>query len=301
MKLLEESIANFLRSFQERSMSAATIRAYGIDLRLFASFIKRQPVSNISDIDRNTIRAYLAWLKNMNLKVNSYLRKMASLRSFFKYLVRMDHLHENPTLTLARPRKEAKIPKFLTAEEVEKVIVAICQVKDPLAAARNRAWIELLYSCGIRVSEAAGLSVGDIDFWNKTISVIGKGNKERVVPIGSPAVRAVRDYLKMRGEDILDKAAQKQPVFTNLRSGTRLTTRAMHLIIEEAARKAGINRKIGPHVIRHSFATHLLDAGADLRSVQELLGHKNLSTTQIYAHVTTERMKKTYEKAHPRA
>lgn len=292
-------LAGFLKALRERHFSVATLRAYGLDLNEFLRFLTRKKVV-LQAVDRSIVRTYLAYLRDRNLKSASFLRKYASLRSFFRHLVSIEFLPANPCSNLAVPRREQKIPNFLTSNEVEKVILAICRVPNPLAAARNQAWIELVYSSGIRVAEAEGMNIEDIDFWNRTVRVIGKGNKERIVPIGSPALKAVRDYLKMRGEDIVKLSPHTRPVFTNLRHGTRLSARAMHRMIEEAARKAGISRKISPHVMRHTFATHLLDAGCDLRSVQEMLGHKNLSTTQIYAHVTTERLRRVYEKAHPR-
>jgi site-specific recombinase XerD len=168
-------------------------------------------------------------------------------------------------------------------------------VKDPLAALRNGALAELLYSSGLRVGELSGMNVADVDFWNETVQVIGKGNRERIVPVGRRALEALRIYLKKRPGR--EPAA---PLFTNLKGG-RLTARAVHLLVRDASRKAGITKKVSPHTLRHSFATHLLDRGCDLRGVQEMLGHKNLSTTQIYAHVTTERLRKVYDSAHPRA
>ncbi len=301
MKTNLDQIFGFLRSLQERNMSQATIRAYDIDLRELLWFADQKPMKPFTQMDRDSLRAYLAHLKDRRLKPASFLRKVACLRSFYKYLMRMGEIPKNPTLSLGTQRREAKIPKFLTADELERLIKAIVNVKNPVAAARNRAWIELVYSSGVRVSEAAGLNVGNIDFWNKTAQVIGKGNKERIVPIGSHGMKAIREYLKLRNIDISVQSAQRMPVFTNARAGERLSTRGMHLLISEAARKAGIHRKIGPHVIRHTFATHLLDAGCDLRSVQEMLGHKNLSTTQIYAHLTRERLKRAYGGAHPRS
>lgn len=301
MKSNDELVSNFLRSLIERHMSPATIRAYEVDLREFLWFAARKPTKQIVEMDRSMIRSYLALLKDRRLKSASFLRKVASLRSLFKYLMRMEEIAENPTLTLGTPRREAKIPKFLTTDELERLIKAICFAKNPTAAARNRAWIEMVYSSGVRVSEAASMNIGDVDFWNKSVRVVGKGNKERIVPIGSHGIKALRDYLKQRNEDILGQTSQRRPVFTNTRAGERLSTRGMHLMIADAARRAGIRRNIGPHVIRHTFATHMLDAGCDLRSVQEILGHKNLSTTQIYAHLTSERLKRSYGGAHPRS
>lgn len=281
-------------------MSPATIRAYTTDLDGFNRFVARNPMK-LPEMDRTYIRSYLAHLKTQRLKTASFLRKIASLRSFFKYLMRMDEIPQNPCSGLGTPRREATLPNFLTIDELERLIKALCLSKKPLIAIRNRAWIELVYSCGIRVSEASKLNIGDIDFWNKTITVIGKGNKERIVPIGSHGLKALREYLKLRGDDLTAQSSQRKPIFTNHRAGERLTTRGMHRMVVEAAHKAGLHRRIGPHVIRHTFATHLLDAGCDLRSVQEMLGHKNLSTTQIYAHVTRDRLKRAYDKSHPRS
>ncbi len=292
----------FIKSLQERNSSAATIRAYRTDLKLWSRYLARKAIHDPKTIDKFTVRGYLTTLKDQRLKNTTFLRKLSSLRSFFKHLVAMEHLSINPAANISSPRREQRIPNFLTQDELEKIIVALCRVKDPLAAARNRAWIELVYSSGIRVAESAGMNIEDIDFWNKTLRVVGKGNKERLVPVGSTALKAIRVYLELRKEDILARNQRTtRPLFLNLRHGTRLSTRAMHQIIQKAALEVGLRRRISPHVVRHTFATHLVDAGCDLRSVQEMLGHKSLSTTQIYAHVTPERLQKVYKKAHPRA
>jgi integrase/recombinase XerC len=292
----------FIRSLQERKASPATIRAYRADLNLWSRYLTRQGIQDPQTIDKYTVRGYLTRLKDQKLKSATFLRKISSLRSFFKHLVAMEHLTTNPTANLASPRKDQRIPNFLTQDELEKVIVTLCRVRNPLAAARNRAWIELVYSSGVRVAESAGLNLEDIDFWGKTLRVIGKGNKERLVPVGATALKAIRDYLRLRNEDILSRHPKGvRALFTNLRDGHRLTTRAMHQMIQKAALDAGLRRRIGPHVVRHTFATHLVDAGCDLRSVQEMLGHKSLSTTQIYAHVTPDRLSRIYRKSHPRS
>jgi integrase/recombinase XerC len=206
----------------------------------------------------------------------------------------------NPCINLPTPKRERRVPKFLTEQEIQKLINEISAVKNRLAAARNGALVEVMYSSGLRVSEIESLDIENVDFWNGTVRVVGKGNRERIVPIGDVALKAVRDYLKEKNEKVgvVEKGCSR-PLFTNLKGG-RLTTRAIHMLIESSSRKAGITRKISPHVLRHSFATHLLDHGCDLRSLQEMLGHKSLSTTQIYAHITTERLRKVYERAHPR-
>lgn len=295
-------VDEFVKMLQERKSSAATIRAYQADLDLWSRYLLRKSISDPKNIDKFTIRGYLTTLKDQRLKSTTFLRKLSSLRSFFKHLVAMEHLSVNPTTNISSPRKEQRIPNFLTQDELEKIIVTLCQVKDPMASARNRAWIELVYSSGIRVAESAGMNIEDIDFWNKTVRVIGKGNKERIVPVGGTALKAIRSYLALRKEDVLARNPRtRRPLFINLRFGTRLSTRAMHQMIEKAAQQAGLHRRISPHVVRHTFATHLVDAGCDLRSVQEMLGHKSLSTTQIYAHVTPERLQRVYRRAHPRA
>jgi integrase/recombinase XerC len=291
----------FLNHLRTRQMSAATLRAYQIDLRGFQGYLKTRKIT-LADVDRSVIRGYLGYIRSANYKNASVLRKYASLKSFFKYLFRQKLFPHNPAVQLGNPRKEFKVPNFLTPQELEMTISAIMTVKEPLGVARNRAWIELLYSTGIRVSEIESLNIEDMDFLGGTLRVVGKGNKERMVPIGRPALRTIKSYLDLRGESFSSSQnSEARPLFINLKGGGRLTTRAMHEMVAKAARQAGIQRPVGPHTIRHSFATHMLEGGCDLRTLQELLGHKNLSTTQIYAHVTTERLRKIYEKSHPRS
>ncbi len=296
----ELQVTHFLKTLRERHSSPSTIRAYAADLAAFGLFLKSRNVA-LDSVDRVVLRTFLASIRARNLANASVIRKTASLRSFFKHMMVTGTLKENPAGNLATPRRERRLPNFLSPEEVQKIIVAICEVPHPLAQSRNRAWMELIYSSGLRVAESEGLNIGDIDFWNGTVRVVGKGNKERIIPVGGAALTAIKEYLKLRGDSISAPAAQAFPLFQNLKLKKRLTSRAMHMIILAAAKKAGLSRPVSPHVIRHTFATHLLNAGCDLRSVQEMLGHKNLSTTQIYAHVTTERLRKVYEKAHPRA
>lgn len=297
-------ITGFLKSLRERNASPATLRAYSLDLSNFETFLKDRSL-HARELDKTALRSYLGTLRSNGLSNASLLRKYASLRSFYKHLWASKIIPLNPCINLAIPRKEQKIPHFLTEEEMNRVIESFLQTNNPATSARNKAWIELLYSSGIRVAEAASLNIEDIDFWNSTLRVIGKGNRERIVPVGDAALASVKDYLDRRGEPLTKTGSQARPLFLNIigrsgRFGSRLTTRGMFMLIERAAVKAGIPRKVSPHVVRHSFATHLLNAGIDLRSLQEMLGHKNLSTTQIYTHVTTERLRKSYEKSHPR-
>lgn len=286
----------------ERNASPATVRAYTADLREFLRYLqdKKTPLASV---DRTLIRSYLSVVRSRSYRRTTVLRKWAALRSFCKYLTRETVFPSNPCLHFPTPKGERHVPNFLTEAEVVRIIDESAREKKPLVAARNRAIVELLYSSGLRVSEAEGLTIEDVDFWGSSLRVIGKGNKERLIPVGDKALEALKDYLDERSESIgSDRggAWRARPLFTNVRGG-RLTSRAIYTVVQRCAHRAGIHRVISPHALRHSFATHLLDHGCDLRSVQELLGHRNLSTTQIYAHVTTERLRKVYEKAHPRA
>jgi len=293
----------FLALRAERNSSPSTIRAYAADLKEFLRHLGSRNLA-LKDADRIFIRSYLSQIRSSNFSKNTILRKWASLRSFFKFLTREEIIKANPCLNLPTPRKEARVPNFLTEKEVSGLIGELEKNKSSLARARDKALVEVMYSSGLRVAEAAGMNLEDIDFWNETVRVVGKGDRERLIPIGQTALFALRDYLKLRGSDMGSEGNSRpfgQPLWRNFRGGGRLTVRAIHMMIQKAARKTGITRKVSPHALRHSFATHLLDHGCDLRSVQEMLGHRNLSTTQIYAHVTTERLRKVYEKAHPRA
>ncbi len=300
---IDLALRKFLLTLKvEKNASPATLRAYSIDLKDFASYLTSKKWT-LADCSRVLIRSYLGKIRTQPLSRATILRNWASMRSFFKYLTREELIAANPCLGLPTPRRERHVPNFMSEGEVEKLIQKMGEGKEAVVAARNRALAELLYSSGLRVAEAESLNIEDIDFWNGTLRVVGKGNRERIVPVGETALQALKDYLDARGEEVgkLGRGSlQARPLLTNLK-GTRLTSRAMHLLIQAAAQRAGIPRNISPHALRHSFATHLLDRGCDLRSVQEMLGHRNLSTTQIYAHVTTERLRKVYEKAHPRA
>ncbi len=300
----ELALRKFLLALRaEHNASPATIRAYTSDIKEFVRFLQKRNV-DLKVVDRILVRSYLSEIRSHEFEKNTVLRKWASLRSFFKFLTREEIVPFNPCLNLPTPKRDARIPNFLTEKEVGDLFEVLRKHSNPIARARDIALVEVMYSSGLRVAEVVGLNVEDVDFWNETIRVIGKGDRERIVPIGHSALTAVREYLKLRETDIgvLGKSqTQSRPLWINLKRHGRLTVRAVHMMIQDAAHRAGISRKISPHSLRHSFATHLLDHGCDLRSVQEMLGHKNLSTTQVYAHVTTERLRKVYEKAHPRA
>src|SRR3989338_3825475 len=230
-------------------------------------------------------------MRTRELRPRSLARKLSCLRSFFRFLQREGLVKKNPTTLLMTPKLDKKLPQFLTEDEMTKFIESPPLKKE--AGKRDRAILETLYSTGMRVSELVGLNMDNVDFISNIVKVAGKGKKERLLPIGDKALKSLQDYLKIRKH-------QSSAIFLN-KSGTRLTSRSICNITEKYIRQTGLREKISPHVLRHSFATHLLNRGADLRSVQELLGHVNLSTTQIYTHVTMDRLKEVYDKSHPRA
>lgn len=286
----------------ERNASRETLRAYVSDLGVFAEYLKKKhPDVSVKNCDRLLLRSYLAHLQEIYPERSTLIRKHASLRSLFHFLQREKFIAQNPFLTLSVPKREKKIPAFLSESDIEKLLSTPALGQKPLTAARDRAVLELLYSAGLRVGELAVLNKDDVDFWNGLVKVMGKGGKERLIPAGEGALSALRDYLKLRGEDPFARpGGAARPLFVNP-SGGRLTVRSVWNIFNAWARRAALTHHVHPHMLRHSFATHLLNRGCDLRSVQEMLGHKNLSTTQVYTHVTVEQLRKVYEKAHPRA
>ncbi|MCX5665726.1 MAG: tyrosine recombinase XerC [Candidatus Omnitrophica bacterium] len=284
-----DKFINYLKI--EKNSSNHTIINYTIDLKAFALFLGS---ADINSVDHLVLRRFLAELRGKNYSKRTIARKLASLRSFFKFLYREGHLKSNPITAVSSPKLDKKLPKFLDIGKVTKLILSP-DVKTE-SGLRDRAILETLYSCGIRVSELVGLDMDDIDFISGVIKVLGKGRKERMVPIGDMALGSIRKYAD--GRD--DRVKGRKAVFLNSRGG-RLTDRSVRRVVDKYIHACSIEEKISPHSLRHSFATHLLDKGADLRSVQELLGHMNLSTTQIYTHVTMERLKNAYDKAHPRA
>jgi len=272
----------------EKNYSAHTILNYRIDLNEFIAFIGDVPVRKI---DYLRLRKYFAVLRQRQLKPRTVSRKLSSLRSFFRFLHREGLITENPAVLMMSPKLDKVLPKFLSESEVSQLIEAPKVSRS--AGRRDRAILETLYSTGIRVSELVGLDIKDVDFITNIIKVAGKGKKERIVPVGDKALDAIKEYVDNR-------SARSPAVFLN-KNGQRLSDRSVRNIVNKHILSTSVLMNVSPHVLRHSFATHLLDRGADLRSVQELLGHANLSTTQIYTHVTTERLKSVYSKAHPRA
>ncbi len=286
MKKHRDAFLNYIEA--ERNYSPHTILNYQIDLDEFITFIGDKAVETIIYAD---LRRFLAQLKSKNLKPRSIARKLSSLRSFFKYLQRQKVIKTNPASLVVTPKLDKPLPHFLSEAETLTLIEA--PKTDKVAQLRDKAIFEVLYSTGIRVSELVGLDEEDIDAISNIIRVTGKGRKERLIPIGDTALTAIDAYIQKR-------PVQAAAIFLN-KSGTRLSDRSVRNIINKYITQEAMNRKIHPHMFRHSFATHLLNRGADLRSVQELLGHVNLSTTQIYTHLTTDKLKAVYDKAHPRA
>ncbi len=291
--MLDRYIQKFMTYLKiEKNASPYTLTNYQIDLKGFNDSIREKPLENITHVD---VRLFLARMKENKFSKRSVARKMACLRSFFRFLCREGYIKTNPAAGLQTPKLEKRLPLFLGTDEVVKLIESP-DLSD-LYGLRDRAILETLYSSGIRVSELVGINKENIDFISGVLKVYGKGKKERLAPIGDRALRAIRNYLEKQGSSGIK---EKKAIFLN-KSGRRMTDRAVRRVVEKYIRKTSLNEKISPHSLRHSFATHLLDRGADLRAVQELLGHANLSTTQIYTHVTAERLKSIYDKAHPRA
>jgi len=305
---MRELIERFLEHLRvEKNASPHTLRSYACDLEQFRSFLwsagfhrdEKKGDVRAEKIDHLAIRAYLSRLYREHKK-SSLARKLAAQRSFFRYLVDEGVMKRSPAEIVATPKQEKNLPSFLPVDEV----FALVEKPDPATpwGARDRAILETLYSCGIRVSELVGLSDGDADFHLGIVRVYGKGRKERIVPIGEKAIEALRAYLPQRDKVLArrKKSAPRAPLFINPR-GTRLTARSVARILQKHVLRSGLLRKVSPHALRHTFATHLLDAGADLRAIQELLGHVSLSTTQRYTHVSMDKLMEVYDKAHPRA
>ncbi|MEW6523164.1 MAG: site-specific tyrosine recombinase XerD [Bacillota bacterium] len=281
----------------ERGLALNTLESYGRDLRQYSQFLEQDGGGTLSDASRTTVVAYLMHLQKQGKATATIARRLAALRAFYQYLVREKYVDKDPTANLESPKMEKRLPKVLTIKEVEQLLRQPDTVTPP--GLRDRAMLELLYATGIRVSELISLNLGDVNLDLGYIRCAGKGAKERVVPVGSIAVKSLRDYLgHARGR--LVTTADERALFVN-HHGRRLTRQGFWKIVKKYARDAKINKEITPHTLRHSFATHLLENGADLRSVQEMLGHADISTTQIYTHVTKGRLKEVYARAHPRA
>jgi len=315
-------IARFLDYLDaERGFSAHTVRSYAADLTQFCRFLcadgaqaadapaiaadalppigrphhgrlrKMLPAASPTEV-----RGYLAMMRNSGYSKATIARKLASLRSFYKYLVRTGRIEASPVSVIRTPRQDKRLPKFMDLPAIERLMDA--PDTSTLLGARDRAIIETIYSSGLRISELVGMNIEDLDEFSEAVRIPGKGKKERLVPVGSKAVEAIEAYLTMRRAE--GGRVKKGALFVN-KAGRRISDRSVRRKLTRYLQMAGIPTSMSPHTLRHSFATHMLNAGADLRSVQEMLGHASLSTTQIYTHLTTRRLKEVYDKAHPLA
>jgi integrase/recombinase XerC len=289
---MPDAVAKFLQYLDnERGASPHTLRGYATDLAEFRAFLARQGVTELNAADGRAIRAWLTWLYDRKLAKSSIARKLATVRSCFKFLARRGVVELNPARQVRSPKLPKRLPSFLPKDESKELLDLPRERSE--GGLRDGAILELLYATGLRVAECCGLDRDDVDRQQGTVRVMGKGGKERVVPVGDEALHAVDCWLAVRGE-------ARGALFTNARGG-RLTTRSVHRMVKQRARAAGIDRRVTPHTLRHSFATHMLGEGADLRLIQELLGHSRLSTTQRYTHVSPEHLMKVYDSTHPRA
>ena len=314
----------------EKHFSSHTSKCYGADLEQFVSFLKghespegqshgdsdhnpwntfdtggtaTQTQTEVQidklllDVDINTIRRFMASLSSQQYSKSTTARKLATLRSFYKFLVKRDYVSGNPVTTIKTPKQDKKLPKFLEYEEVQRLLNT--PPANTWLGARDRAIMEVLYSTGMRVSELVSLNMDDVDFLSEVIHVRGKGKKERISPIGSSALQSIQNYIEFRNKRMANNSNFDPKVLFANKHGQRLSTRSVRRKMDKYLIEAGLDPSISPHTLRHSFATHMLNNGADLRSVQELLGHQSLSTTQIYTHVSTSRMNEQYHDAHP--
>lgn len=282
----------------EKNYSPHTVLNYSIDLKEYLAFLGEAGPEKAELV---TLRRYLAELKLKNLAKATVARRLATLRSFYRFLTREGYLKKNPVTALKSPKQDKRLPIVLSEKDISRMLdFAAEDLKD----LRDRAILETLYSTGCRVSEITGLNLLDVDFISGVVRVLGKGKKERVSPIGNRALKALRAYVEKRKSIDEGKPERSNPLFLNHsgnKRGSRLTPRSVRRVLNRRFRDAALAGNVSPHALRHSFATHLLNRGADLRSVQELLGHANISTTAIYTHVSSERLKEVYDKAHPRA
>ena len=279
----------------EKNASQYTVRNYTNDLMEFFDFVTGQGIESLKDVNKQTLRAYMAHLMEQGKAKSSIARKLSAIRSFYRYLMREEMISASPAATTVSPRLDRRLPSFLTVDEAKRLVEAP-DLSLPQGQ-RDRALLELLYASGLRVSELVNMNVEEVNLATNEIRVWGKGSKERVVLIGAPAANALSNYISDGRRELLG-SKKNNALFVN-RYGGRLAARRVQKILQKYART--INKKVHPHVLRHTFATHLLDGGADLKVVQELLGHADLSTTQIYTHVTQSRARKIYLSAHPMA
>jgi len=322
--VIVQEFLNYLRF--EKRFSEHTGKCYGADLSQFGEFLigvsagSDEPISLpqqeggpatavaiqtkprvdqlLVSTETDTVRAYLAFLNEKQYSKTTIARKLATLRSFYKFLVKRNQISSNPVIAVRTPKQEKKLPRFLEYEEVKRLLET--PPMDSWLGARDRAILETLYSTGIRVSELVALNMDDVDFLGEVVHVRGKGKKERIAPIGSSALQVIQHYMEFRNKRAQSNSNFDSRVLFVNKHGRRLSTRSVRRKMDKYLKMAGLDPSISPHTLRHSFATHMLNNGADLRSVQELLGHQSLSTTQVYTHLTTRKLKEVYQNAHPR-
>ena len=290
-----ENFLNFL--ITQRNFSKHTKLNYARDIKQFFVFLKEKNITTLQQVSNVHARLFLAYLEKKQFSRRSVMRKIAALRSFWKFLIKEKEVKTNPWVFINTPKLDKKLPSFLYPNETKNLLETFNYKK--VQDIRDKAVLELLYATGARISEIANLDTSDIDLYNCEIKVLGKGNKERIVLIGKEAVKAIKYYIESARPKLA--GSQKNTALFLNRLGKRINVRLVQRSIKKQANKIGLNKTITPHTLRHSFATDMLNGGADLRSVQELLGHESLSTTQIYTHLTKERLKKIYDKTHPRA
>ena len=291
---MDELVNAFLLQLENKNFSPLTIKSYREDLNQFLAFCEERHQNELRYFTSSIVRSFLANVQtNGHPSRNTVLRKIASLRSFAAYLLRQGKVEQNPFKLLPSPKRERLLPKFLSVEETDRLLDTTQQSKH--FAARDKALFELIYSSGLRRSEVVRLNLRDIDFFNGIVKVLGKGNKERLVPVTDTALSAIKTYLACR-----KNPRPQDPLFLN-KNNTRLTGDGLAYIFKNTAIASHLARRVTPHSLRHSFATHLLNNGCDLRSLQEMLGHKSLAATQVYTHVSLEKLKSVYNQAHPKS
>ena len=292
MENLIEQYINYV--LFERRLSKNTASSYKNDLDKFMIYLKDKHINSFKNVSKKDITSYLEYLNKEDVSTSSIARKLTTIKNFYTYLVKTEIIKSNVAETIERPKLRKKLPQVLTIEEVDKLLDLELNTKFDY---RNKAMLELLYGTGLRISELLNLKLGDIDFSNCIVRCLGKGNKERIVPIGEYVIYYLNSYLEYR--PFLLKNKKSDYLFLNSR-GEHLSRFSFFKILKELLRKKGINKHISPHSLRHSFATHILEGGADLRSIQELLGHSDISTTKIYTHISNKQIKEDYENFHPR-
>lgn len=294
---MEDRVVEFIEYIEfERSYSIHTVKNYELDLYEFIEYLKTEKINKLDKVDYQVIRKYLSYLHDKNIKNKSISRKVSSLRSFFKYLKNNDYIKDNPTILISNPKLEKRLPKFLYYNDLDKILnnfnlESIYEIRDYFI-------LELLYSTGIRVSELINIKLKDINKYNREIRILGKGNKERIVLYGKVCAEKMDFYLN-ESRVHLNKVGSEYLLLN--KNGNKLTTRYIEDMVNRVCLRSGIKEKVTPHTLRHTFATHMLNEGADLKTVQELLGHSNLSATGIYTHVSNERLRQVYLNSHPRA